>query len=103
MVQHVLVCHRLAEEEPIALSQCYLAANPRLIALYVYVSHLTANDWRTNENMAITPFGPINRAILCCDFFIRQDLQEGVSYFERVLWDTDINKRIVISVELNLH
>lgn len=64
---------------------------------------LPANDWRTNESIAITPFGPINRTILCCDFFIRQDLQEGASYFKRVLWDTDVNKRIVISVELNLH
>ena len=53
--------------------------------------------------MAITPFGPINRTILCCDFFILQDLQEVASYFERVLWDTDVNKRIVISVELGLH
>jgi len=41
--------------------------------------------------------------ILYCDFFNRQDLQEGASYFKRVLWDTDVNKRIVISVELSLH
>jgi hypothetical protein len=83
--------------------------------------------------MAIIPFGPINRTILCCDFFIRQYLQEGASYFnplnsklnpichllallgahhilhvsrirvKGVLWDTDVNKRIVISVELGLH
>ena len=35
MVQHVLVSHRLAKEQRSALSQYYLAANPRLIALYV--------------------------------------------------------------------
>ena len=26
--------------------------------------------------MTITPFGPTNRTILCCELFIRQDLQE---------------------------
>jgi hypothetical protein len=53
--------------------------------------------------MAIIPFGPINRTILWCDLYIRQDLQEDASYFKRVLWDTDVNKRYIISVELSLH
>jgi len=50
MVQHVLVCHRLAKEQPNALSQYYLAANPRLIAFYV--SHFPQ---MAGEQMRIWP------------------------------------------------
>jgi len=54
MVQHVLVCHRLAKEQPNALSQYYLAANPRLIALYV--SHFPQ---MTGEQIRIWPLLPL--------------------------------------------
>jgi hypothetical protein len=53
MVQHVFVCHRLADEQPNALSHYYLAANPRLVALYV--SHCPQ---MTGEQMRIWPLLP---------------------------------------------
>ena len=54
MVQHVLVCHRLAKEQPNALSQYVLAANLRLIAFYV--SHFPQ---MAGEQMRIWPLFPL--------------------------------------------
>jgi len=48
------VCHRLADEQSNALSQYHLAANPRLIALYI--SHFPQ---MTGEQMRIWPLLPL--------------------------------------------